>query len=307
MSDSRIAQSIHTRLLQGAKKRGEEFNFVLSRYASERFLYRLCKTDYKERFVLKGATLFAVWNGNPHRATKDLDLLGHGENEVSKQVELFKAVCRVPCEEDGIKFDEETVKGQKIKEDQQYEGIRIELKGKLGSANLKVQIDIGFGDSVVCFPEETEFPSLLNLPSPWIKVYPLETVVAEKFQAMVFLGMQNSRLKDFYDIWFLTQEFEFQGNQLARAIQTTFERRNTLLPQEIPVALKEDFFKDENKCSQWSAFLEKGKLKSGYPSLEEVVTITKEFVMPPSLSAAQGQPFDRLWLPQNFWLKRISE
>ena len=224
------AASARARLLQKSKQQGETFNLLLTRYAVERLLYRLAKSEYSNQFILKGATLFTVWHSSPHRATKDLDLLGYGTNKVSSLEEIFKIICQDSYAEDGVEFYPETVKGERIKEEQEYEGVRLKIEGKLGSARLTVQVDIGFGDAITPAPELVEFPSILNLPSAQLRVYPRETVVAEKFQAMVSLGIANSRLKDFYDIWFLAHQAQFQGSILCQAMRATFNRRKTPLP-----------------------------------------------------------------------------
>jgi len=296
-----VADSIKARLYNLAKQRREDYNYVLISYASERLLYRLGQSQYKQIFILKGATLFRVWNGEPHRATKDLDLLGSGVNEISHLVKVFNEICSIKCEEDGINFQEETVVGERIKEDQEYEGVRLKLKGKLGSIAIAIQVDIGFGDAVTPTPEKVEFPTILDLPAPCLQIYPRETVVAEKFQAMVFLGINNSRMKDFYDIWFLCQNFDFQGDFLSKAIKNTFERRKTSLPKTEPFALTIEFAEDPGKQKQWLAFLKRGQLKSEQNSLSEVITIIRDFLMPPCLAAAQDKAFNQLWVRARHW------
>jgi predicted nucleotidyltransferase component of viral defense system len=296
-----VAASIQTRLLQLAKQRAEDYNYLLMRYASDRLLYRLSQSQYQQKFILKGATLFRIWNGEPHRATKDLDLLGYGINEVSDLVKVFQQICCVPCEEDGIRFQEETVTGERIKEEQEYEGVRLKLKGKLGSTSIPIQIDIGFGDAITPSPKEVEFSPILDLPAPRLQIYPPETVVAEKFQAMVSLGIANSRLKDFYDIWFLCQNFEFQGYLLSKAIQATFERRKTYLPTTEPLALTIEFAENSDKQKQWQGFLNKGQLKSPQNSLSETIAIIKDFLMPPCLAVAKNEEFSQVWIPPGTW------
>jgi predicted nucleotidyltransferase component of viral defense system len=296
-----IPASIKGRLLQLSKQQREDFNYLLTRYAADRFLYRLSQSPYKQQFILKGASLFRIWHSEPHRATKDLDLLGHGENEISYLEKVFTEICSIPFEDDGIVFKQETVKGEKIKEEQEYEGVRIKLKGKLASINIQVQIDVGFGDAVTPKAEEAEFPTILDLPAPSLLVYPRETVIAEKFQVMVDLGITNSRLKDFYDIWFLCQKFEFQGELLCEAMKNTFNRRKTALPTILPFALTSEFALDTVKQKQWKSFVDKGQLKTEQISLTEVVTILGEFLMPPSLAAAQVQPFNKTWISSTYW------
>jgi predicted nucleotidyltransferase component of viral defense system len=296
-----LAASIQGQLLQLAKQKQEDYNYLLMRYASDRLLYRLSQSQYKQKFVLKGATLFRVWNGEPHRATKDLDLLSYGTNEVSNLMEIFQEICCVSCEDDGINFQPEDIIGEKIKEDQEYEGVRLKLKGKLGSIPLMVQVDIGFGDAIASSTEQVSFPAILDLPVPCLQIYPRETVVAEKFQAMVSLGISNSRLKDFYDIWFLCQHFEFQGSLLSQAIQATFERRKTPLPMAAPLALTAEFSEDADKQKQWQGFLKKGQLKSTQKSLSQTIGVIKDFVMPPCFAMAKSEDFNLIWFPSEGW------
>ncbi|MBW4508346.1 MAG: nucleotidyl transferase AbiEii/AbiGii toxin family protein [Scytonematopsis contorta HA4267-MV1] len=296
-----IPASIRSKLLQLSKQRGEDFNYLLVRYTSDRLLYRLSQSPYQKQFILKGATLFRVWNGEPHRATKDLDLLSFGRNDISSLEEVFKEICRQEYEPDGISFESETVKGEKIKEDQEYEGVRINLQAKLDSAKISIQVDIGFGDAVTPSPEEALLPSILDLPAPVLQIYRRETVVAEKFQAMVALGISNSRLKDFYDIWFLCHNFEFEGDLLSQAIKATFERRKTSLPTIEPLALTAEFAEDITKKKQWRAFLNKGKLKSEHKHFVQVTDIIRDFLMPPCLAAIKDETFNRRWYPSNGW------
>jgi predicted nucleotidyltransferase component of viral defense system len=297
---SNIAISIKDKLLAHAQTQGEDFNHVLPRYASHRLLYRLSKSDYKERFILKGAMLFSVWNkGETHRVTKDVDLLCFGNNKVEELTEVFKKICCQECQEDGLSFS--LIKGEKIKEGQEYEGVRVTLKAKLGKAQIKVQVDIGFGDAVTPIPVEVELQtfSFLNLPLPSLQTYPQETVVAEKFQTMVSRGIMNSRLKDFYDIWYLSKTFEFQGDLLCKAIKATFERRKTPLLIKVPFAFTEDFAKDPDKQKQWTTFLKKAK--PGTPMLNEVIAEIQSFLMPPYSAVAQQREFNQRWCPEKTW------
>jgi predicted nucleotidyltransferase component of viral defense system len=296
-----IPASIKARLLQLSKQRREDFNYLLTRYAVDRFLYRLSQSSYKHRFILKGATLFRIWSDEPHRATKDLDLLAHGNNETSYLEAVFREICRISFDEDGIVFLEETVRAEKIKEEQEYEGVRIKLKGQLAAIDILVQVDIGFGDAVTPQAQEAELPSMLNLPAPSLLVYPRETVIAEKFQAMVALGIINSRLKDFYDIWFLCQHFEFQGNMLSAALKNTFNQRRTLLPTTLPFALTSEFAEDKDKQREWTTFVNKGQLKAQQVSLPEVIAIIGTFLMPPCLAVSEEQGFHKIWTPSKHW------
>lgn len=304
---SNIAHSIKDKLSAYAKTQEEEFNYVLIRYASHRLLYRLSQSDYKKQFILKGATLFSVWkNGEAHRATKDLDLLCFGNNEVEELIEVFKKICCQECQQDGLSFFPESIRGERIKKDQQYEGVRVFLQAKLGKAQVQVQVDIGFGDAVTPAAVEVELEtfSFLDLPLPSLQIYPSETVVAEKFQTMVSLGIMNSRLKDFYDIWYLSKTFEFQGDLLCKAIKATFERRKTPLPRIVPFAFTDDFAKDSDKQKQWIAFVKRIKKiqpKLEIPMLSEIIAEIQIFLMPPSSAAAQQREFYQRWSPEKTW------
>lgn len=288
-----LTKSIRDKLKLQAKQKGEDFNYVVIHYMLERFLYRLSQSDYKNEFILKGATLFRIWHSEIHRPTKDLDFLGSGTNEISALEKVIKRVCQEKSE-DGIQFEPESVIGRKIKEGQQYEGVNITLNGNLDTIKHKITIDIGFGDTI--FPEAVEvtIPTLLDLPAPSLKIYPRETVVAEKFQAMINLGISNSRMKDFYDIWLLAKNFKFEGNLLKQAFESTFKRRKTHLPNDIPFALTEEFIIE--KKQQWQGFIKKGKYK--FEKFDEVINEIKIFLIPPCLAAANGQEFEKLWLPE---------
>ena len=301
---SNIAKSIKDKLLTHAQMRGEIFSFVLQRYGSHRLLYRLSQSDYKEQFILKGATLFSVWkNDEIHRATKDLDLLSFGNNEVEELKEIFQNICCQECPQDGLTFFPETIKAQKIKKGQIYEGVKVTLQAKLESAKIQVQVDIGFGDAVTPDALKVELStfSFLKLPLPCLRTYHRETVIAEKFQAMIFLGIRNSRLKDFYDIWYLSKNFEFQGDLLCKAIKATFERRETPLLITIPFAFTEDFTKHPDKQKQWTGFLNNTKLELRTLMLSEVIAEIESFLMPAYRAVAEQREFNKRWCPEKKW------
>ncbi|NOU34504.1 MAG: nucleotidyl transferase AbiEii/AbiGii toxin family protein [Polyangiaceae bacterium] len=296
-----IAASVRDRLLKLAKANGEDFTYVLTRYALERLLVRLAASKHKNTFVLKGAMLFRVWSPNLHRPTKDLDLLGTGAPEPDRLARLFAEIAVVAVEDDGITFDPKSAKAARIKEDAEYEGVRVNLTAHVGSARLELQIDIGFGDAVTPGTNEVDFPTLLPMSAPRLHAYPRETVVAEKLQAMVHLGIANSRMKDFFDVWFLAINFEFAGPVLARAIQATFERRKTDLPKMAPLALTKGFSEDDAKMKQWKAFLSKTTLLPPRTALDEVVTLIAPFVLPPLDAARDGHAFEVTWKPKGPW------
>lgn len=296
-----LAHSVRDRLLKLAKERGEQFNFVLVRYALERLLYRLSKSEHSGEFTLKGAMLFTIWSKHPHRATKDMDLLGSGPPDLGRLAQAFRDVCSAPVEDDGVVFAPRSVEARRIKEDAEYEGVRITLGGKLGSAQLAVQVDVGFGDSVVPPPMTIEFPTLLPFPGPVIRAYARETVVAEKLHAMVDLGMANSRMKDFFDVWFLSRDFEFEGNQLVAAIRGTFERRQTPIPAGLPVALTDTFALDPTKQAQWSAFVARSQLVGTAILLPAVVGLVASFLAPVIEAAKNGASNVGSWKPGGPW------
>lgn len=294
------AHSVKDRLLKLSKERGEDFNFVLVRYGLERLLYRLSRSSHAEQFVLKGAMLFTVWAQHPHRATKDLDLHGVGSPEMERLAEVFRDVCATDVEDDGLSFDPKSVSATRIKEDAEYEGVRVTLSGKLGSARIAVQIDVGFGDAISPAPAMTEFPTLLDQPSPRVRAYPRETVVAEKLHAIVYLGMANSRMKDFFDLWFLCREFAFDGPRLVQAIRATFERRATALPEGVPPGLTESFATDATKQTQWKAFLRRSRVTDDDHTLQEVVATISPFLLP-ALQAAREDGALSEWPPGGPW------
>jgi len=220
-----LAASVRQRLLVLAKKREEAFDLVLGRYSLERLLYRISRSKWGNRFLLKGAMLFLVWHDTPHRPTRDLDLMGYGANDVGSMEEAFQSICSVKVEEDGIEFSPASVRGMEIRDNSEYGGVKIQLRASLAGANIPMQIDIGFGDVVTPAPEEIWFPTLLEFPAPKLRTYTKYSMISEKLQAMVMLGIANSRMKDFYDLWFMAKEWEFDGLILGRAIKATFDRR----------------------------------------------------------------------------------
>ncbi len=272
-----LPQSIWTKLVSRAKTRGEEPSFTLLRYASERLLYRLSVSPHEPRFVLKGAMLFAAWTARPHRSTKDVDLLGLGSPD--ELAAMFKDVCSMDVfEDDAIRFDSERIRVDLIREDGEHDGRRVLIEGHLGAIPVSVQVDVGFGDAVSPGPVELEYPALIEeLPAPKLKAYPPESVVAEKFEAMVKLGIANSRMKDFYDVWTLSHSCAFSLAPLRHAIRETFTRRGTLWRSSDPVALTPAFSGDHSKQVQWTAFLRRTRATE-QPTLGEVVSRLQAFL-----------------------------
>lgn len=281
-----IAASVRQRLLDLARKRGADFQLILIQYAVERLLYRFSRSAYKDRFILKGAMLFSAWSEEPFRATRDLDFLGKGDNTVSAMTKVFSEICKIAADGDGLEFLSDKIDGEEIRDDQEYRGVRLSFEARLAGARIPVQVDIGFGDAVAPAAEMVDYPVLLDHPAPRLLAYPRETVVAEKFQSMVDLGIANSRMKDFFDIWVLALMFEFDGSRLAQGIRATFERRRTPIPVAPPLALTEEFYADRPKQIQWEAFLRKGRLKIQEKDFSKVASLLRDFLMPPTMAAA---------------------
>ncbi len=271
-----FARSIKQKLSNLAQNSNDDFQVVLNRYALERVLARLSTSSYQSDFVLKGAMIFAVWSNSAHRATRDMDFLSFGSSEIKDLVETFREICSIEIEEDGLDFVSGSIKGERIKAEQEYEGVRVHVLALLEKTRIPLRIDVGFGDAVEPAAEEIEYPTLLDFPNPKIRIYPRETVIAEKFHAMVDLGMTNSRLKDFYDVYFLTTNFQTNGETLARAIRATFERRRTAIPTKIPLSLTPEFSRDASKKMQWRGFLKRSNLPNDI-EFEPVVEALKDY------------------------------
>ena len=273
-----IGASVRARLLQRARAENTDFQILLTRYALERLLYRLSVSDQRERFVLKGAMLFAIWQDDPFRPTRDLDLLGHGDPDPATVATSIRSICSVEIPDDGVVFDVAGVEAAPIRGVDEYPGVRVRTGATIAGARLPIQIDVGFGDVITPKPIEIEYPTLLDAPAPILRAYPPESVVAEKTQAIVSLGIANSRMKDFYDLWTIAQTFTFEGDNLANAIQQTFERRRTPLPEQIPVGLSDRFAFERE--AQWQAFLARDRLVTASDSLVQIVKDLRIFLQP---------------------------
>jgi len=286
-----LEASVHQRLLNLSIRRKEDFNLILTRYAVERLLYRLTCSTYADAFILKGAMLMAVWMGESHRPTRDLDLLGFGDASSHHLRQVFQQICQVHVEDDGLNFEDESIEIIEILEGQDYPGQRVKLIAKLGNARIRVQIDIGFGDIVTPEAEQIDYPSLLGFPSPQIRAYPKETVVAEKLETMIRFGMVNSRMKDFYDLHILSKTFFFDGSILVQAITATFDRRETKIPTELPIALTDESAINQDRVTQWKAFLNRNGLESTAVDYSRIVNELRAFVTQPLFAAANKRTF----------------
>ena len=291
-----IAASVHQLLLNKARASSRPFNEILQHYAIERLIYRLSKSHHADKFILKGALMFTVWCGGASRSTMDIDLLGKVENRLELISGVIKDVCEVKVEADGLNFNPETVRAERIIEDALYEGVRVRFKGDLGNAQITIQIDIGFGDVVVPRPEKIVYPTIFDFPKPEMYGYTKESVIAEKFEAMVKRGALNSLMKDFYDIWLLSKRFDFEGEVLAEAVLKTFENRKTPISSKC-VLFEMDFGEDRDKKIQWSGFVNKAKVDIAPNDFIEVVRDIKNFIEPVIVHMVEKQdrPFRRRW------------
>ncbi len=281
-----MGASVRARLLNISRERNQTFQLVLTYYVLERLLYRLSQTKHRDRFILKGAMLLTKWFDDPLRPTQDLDLLGFGDDDPKEMVNTFREISAVPFN-DGVIFDIEAVEIDRIREELEYGGLRIKTNATVDKARIRVVIDIGFGDAVEPGLIEIDLPVLLDFPAPHLRAYARETVIAEKFQAMVMLGRANSRMKDLYDIWVLSRTYEFKDDNLARAIAATFARRKTEIPSEPPDALTPVFAADPAKIQQWNSFVADVSFQPG--SIADVVRDLAAFLMPHAM-AARLQP-----------------
>ncbi|HPO16540.1 MAG TPA: nucleotidyl transferase AbiEii/AbiGii toxin family protein [Candidatus Hydrogenedentes bacterium] len=298
-----IAASVHQRLLNHAKKEGVRFNDVLQRYAMERWLYRLSKSEYRERFILKGALLLIAWDLPVTRPTRDIDMLARVQNDLDGIRQLIGDLCRVECEEDGLIFAAESVTTERIAEDALYEGVRAKFNGSLGNARIAMQIDLGFSDVVTPSPVDLIYPTILDQPAPRLKAYNRETAIAEKLDVMVKLGELNSRMKDYYDLWTLARHFEFDGSVLTDAIKATLERRGRRLQTNQLPGLEDAFAQTPSKQTQWKAFLRRTVPDQQDVELKEVVSTIRAFLSPLLTGISAGEPFEKQWKPKRGWTR----
>lgn len=295
-----IAASVHQRLLDKSRGSARPFNELLQYYAIERFLYRLSRSPHAGNFILKGALMLLVWDVRTSRSTMDIDMLGRMDNDPETVIAMVREVCRQEVEEDGILFDPESVQGERITEDAEYQGVRIRFRGMLDNARLTIQLDVGFGDVVVPGPVPMAYPTLLDFPAPRIRGYSRESTIAEKFEAMVRHGIMNSRMKDFWDIRHLSRQFDFDGSTLAAAIAETFAARNTAVPSE-PVAFTEAFLRDEAKQVQWKAFLRKNRMAGDPDAFSDVMASISSFLAPVVEHLVKGALAPTLWKAPGPW------
>lgn len=298
-----VAASVQAKLLSRAKATREEFERMLVRYADERFLYRLGVSAARERCILKGAALLTLWLGDPYRATRDVDLLAFGPSSDDAIRSLMHEICAVPCAEDGLRFDLSNLRIEDIRGVEEYRGKRARLVASLGPARISVQIDFGFGDALVAGPEEIEYPTLLDtLPVPRLRAYSREASMAEKFEAMVSLDARNSRMKDFHDVWALSNIFAFDGSTLQAAVAGCFERRRTVWPEALPGVLTPAFYRTTEMESRWRRYLAAGGVFIRPPNPFDIIgERISRFFGPIWASIAAGTLFDQSWKPGASW------
>ena len=273
-----LPASVQARLLSIAKAQGRDYGQVLTRFAMERLLYRLSQSSHAEAFLLKGALLFDLWFDVPLRPTRDIDLLGFGIAELPHVVGVFEDLTRVDTQ-DGVVFLADSIRAMEIRKESNYAGIRVTMEARLGTSRTAIQVDIGYGDAVTPAPETAIYPVLLEeFPAPVLQVYPRYTVVAEKVETIATLGIANSRMKDYFDLWVLHQQAEFEKDLLRAAIVATFARRQRQMPNQLPVGLSDEFSSDPEKQRQWQAFLKKNHLES--LELSSIVAVLRGWLAP---------------------------
>lgn len=294
------AASVHQRLLNIARREDRRFNELLQHYALERWLFRLSRSSYSERLILKGALLLTAWQAPIRRPTRDIDLLARLGNDLNLIRAVIAEICQTPVEDDGLVFDSANISAERIAEDADYEGVRAKFRGHLGNARIAMQIDIGFSDVVTPAPSRVTYPAILDQPTAVIMAYNRESAIAEKFEAMVKLGELNSRMKDFFDIWLLASRFEFDGTHLAAAVRETFTRRRTSLEAE-PIAFSREFVRTPSKAAQWCAFLRRSLLTDTSADFPDIVMRIREFLHPVISSVIENRVFAAHWPPGGPW------
>ena len=296
-----VAQSVHQRLLTRAQKEGRPFNELLQHYAIERFLYRLGQSRHSEKLLLKGALLLRAWKMPMARPTMDIDVLGRTAGTPEVLTSILRDCMVADVDDDGMRYDPESVTTEAITLDADYQGSRIRFRASLGNARVTMQVDVGICDIVYPLPIWIDYPVLLDQPTPRLLAYTPENAIAEKYQAMVELDKANSRMKDFHDIWTLARNLEFDGQRLSEAIRRTFERRKTDLPRFEPTAFTPEFYEDKSKQTQWQAFLRKGLATNEKMLLADVVKVARDFLMPPTEALTAGKAFKMRWPRGGLW------
>jgi hypothetical protein len=294
------AESIRRRLRNELRARGQDVTLGLQRYAAERFLYRLGRSRHRERFVLKGATLFAIW-GTVYRPTRDIDFTGYGSPKPDDVIRDFREICDTPDSVDSLVFGTASITAEPIRDGSEYHGLRVRIRAKLGESDIVVQIDVGFGNAIVPGPEETDVRTILGDPPPRILAYPRESVVSEKLNAMVTLGERNSRYKDFYDLHAMANAFDFDKDTLTRAVRATFERRATPVTTALPAPLTAPFYASPDRLTQWRAYVTRNNLTGAPTDFQIVGDLLGRFLRPVWESLSADGASSDAWVPGGPW------
>ncbi len=298
---SNLSSSVKARLLNKAKEENRPFLEVLQNFGMERFIYRLSCSKHRDKLILKGALMFNVWQIAERRTTLDLDFSGNFDNHVKTVENIIKDACNEPVISDSLIFDSESVIGRKINEESEYEGVRVKFKAYLDRSRIPMQVDVGFGDTIYPKPRIIKYPIILDFPAPKIKGYPPESLVAEKFEAIIRLGNLNSRMKDFYDIWLIMHKFNFSGKILKESLKRTFNQRKTILPKERPF-IDEDFYRFESeRQALWRAFIKKEEIDIAPLNLPDVVKMIEDFLGEPINAINKKNEFNKRWNVNCFW------
>lgn len=285
-------KSIRARLLNISKKEKIDFNQILLLYFHERLLYRISKSNYKANFFLKGGILILSTTDFKLRPTKDIDFLAEDiPNDLESIKKIFQKICQMKFN-DGVEFDSDSIEAETITEGAEYEGVRINLIAYLGRAKKRIQLDIGFGDIIIPEAKNLAYPSLLDLASPKINAYSLESMIAEKFEAMLKLGQINSRMKDFYDIYTISKLKQFDGRVLEEAIYETLQKRGTPLKKE-PIIFKEKFINDKQRLKMWQNYLK--RINSEEISFQKMMDRLKIFLQPVYKAIITEKEFFKNW------------
>jgi hypothetical protein len=296
-----VVASVLARLRNVAADSGLSFNDILQAYVIERFLARLARSPQADTFLLKGALMLRVWGVPRARPTMDIDLLRRGIADGAVLVQFVEQCAAIEDPSDGVIFEPSTISVESIRNATEYVGTRIRLQAHLAKVRQTVQIDFGVGDAVHPQPQVIEYPVLLTNSPIRLHAYPVEAAIAEKFHAMVDLDLQNSRMKDFYDIWILSRTLAFSGHGLSEAIRYTFQRRQTSVPTAAPVALTAAFYDDPIHVRQWSAFLRRIGEKALADDFKRVAGDLVEFLMPVAEAAATAVDHPVRWEPPGPW------
>lgn len=296
-----VGASVRARLMNRSRATGEDFQFLLQRYAAERFLYRLGESEHRERYVLKGAMLLVLWGEAVYRPTRDLDFSSYGSSLANDVRSTLRDICETPAADDGVVFDSGNIGVEPFREHQEYDGFRALFWARISGARIRMRIDIGFGNAIQPPPIDADYPTLLEISRPRIRVYSRESVVAEKLHAMVVLGERNSRYKDFFDLHALAQHSSFEGDSLVRAMGATFAQRRTTISQNLPVALTPRFYNDVERAEQWRTYLGRNELP-GVPSDFGIVgEWLLSFLRGPWDALARGSGFTGTWPAGGLW------